>query len=162
MTLPITHVLTRCSVHAQPTHDGASWPPSSLLHCFPLVIVLTWCGCPSWCAQLNRLPNRAQYDKDVVHSILDEALYCTVSYVEGGTVPVTIPTNFVRIGEDVYVHGKGSAAFIRAMSAGQVCLTFTLLDGLVLARSAFHHSINYRSAVMFGTGEEVRYGLAGG
>ena len=94
-----------------------------------------------------------------MHGILDEALVCTVSFVDG-TDPVTIPTNFVRIGDDIIVHGKSNAAYLRALTGGgRVCLSFTLIDGLVLARSAFHHSMNYRSVVMFGIGEAVMWVL---
>ena len=107
---------------------------------------------------MHRLPARASYDKHVVHGILDEALVCTISYVDAQGAPVTIPTNFVRCGEDVLVHGKANAGYLTAAASGaQVCCTVTLLDGLVLARSAFHHSMNYRSVVLFGTGQLVRF-----
>ena len=78
--------------------------------------------------QLHRLPARAVYDKATVHSILDEALFCTVSFTDADQNPVTIPTNFVRIGEDVVVHGKSNAAMIRALASGRrVCITVTLV-----------------------------------
>ena len=79
-------------------------------------------------AQLNRLPKRGVYDKHAVHAILDEALFCTVSYVNDDSTPVTIPTNFVRIGESIVVHGKSSAGYIRALATGRrACITMTLV-----------------------------------
>jgi hypothetical protein len=78
-------------------------------------------------AQLHRKPNRAHYDADTVHAIMDEALYCTVSFIAKG-VPVTIPINFVRIDDTVIIHGKSNAGFARGILSGSpVCLTFTLV-----------------------------------
>ncbi len=111
---------------------------------------------PSTRTTLQRLPNRGSYDKDVVHGILDESLFCTVSYVDSTSSPVAIPINFVRIGEDVFFHGKASAGFVKALGAGSpVCVNWTIVDGLVLARSAFNHSMNYRSVILFGRGEGI-------
>ncbi|MEU1572372.1 pyridoxamine 5'-phosphate oxidase family protein [Streptomyces collinus] len=106
----------------------------------------------------TRSPDRASYDKDLVHSILDEAYVCHLGFVRDGA-PVVLPTLFARVGERLYVHGSTGSRPLRA--AGQadpgleVCLTVTHVDGLVLARSAFHHSINYRSVVVHGVAHDV-------
>ncbi|KOV94769.1 hypothetical protein ADK65_30210 [Streptomyces sp. NRRL B-1140] len=106
----------------------------------------------------TRSPGRASYDKDLVHSILDEAYVCHLGFVRDGA-PVVLPTLYARVGERLYVHGSTGSRPLRA--AGQagpglpVCLTVTHVDGLVLARSAFHHSINYRSVVVHGTAHDV-------
>jgi nitroimidazol reductase NimA-like FMN-containing flavoprotein (pyridoxamine 5'-phosphate oxidase superfamily) len=105
--------------------------------------------------RVRRLAQRGSYDRTLVHSILDEALVCHVGYVLDGQ-PFVIPTAFVRVGETVYVHGAIANRTLGALSApGGICLTVTLLDGLVLARSAFHHSMNYRSVVALGQARDV-------
>lgn len=82
--------------------------------------------------QLRRLPARGSYDKSVVHGILDEALFCTVSYTAADGTPFTMPTNFVRAGESLFVHGKGSAAWVKGISSGgPVCVTVTLVHTIV-------------------------------
>jgi nitroimidazol reductase NimA-like FMN-containing flavoprotein (pyridoxamine 5'-phosphate oxidase superfamily) len=100
--------------------------------------------------EITRLPKRGAYDKETIHSILDEALFCTVAYVRDGQ-PFQIPTGFVRIGDKVYIHGSVGSFYMRELrdKKHQCCISATLMDGLVLARSAFHHSVNYRSVVMF-------------
>ena len=99
---------------------------------------------------LKRLPKRGQYDHATVNQILDEAFICHIGFVADGK-PVVIPTSYTRIGEDVYIHGSAASRMLRSLEEGvDVCLTVTLVDGLVQARSAFHHSINYRSVVIFG------------
>ena len=99
---------------------------------------------------LQRLPNRGVYDRASIHSILDEGLICHVGFVVDGQ-PFVIPTIHVRVGEQLFFHGSPASRMLRALEQGvEVCVTVTLLDGLVLARSAFHHSMNYRSAVVFG------------
>src|SRR5262245_46512010 len=104
---------------------------------------------------LKRLPKRAEYDREAVHRILDEAFICHVGFVSDGK-PVVIPTSFGRIGEDLYIHGSSASRMLRSLEQGiDVCVTVTLVDGLVLARSAFHHSINYRSVVVFGNAQRV-------
>ncbi|MFD8234097.1 pyridoxamine 5'-phosphate oxidase family protein [Streptomyces sp. NPDC059696] len=106
----------------------------------------------------TRSADRASYDKDLVHAILDEAYVCHLGFVRDGA-PVVLPTLFARVGERLYVHGSTGSRPLRA--AGQadpglpVCLTVTHVDGLVLARSAFHHSINYRSVVVHGVARDV-------
>jgi nitroimidazol reductase NimA-like FMN-containing flavoprotein (pyridoxamine 5'-phosphate oxidase superfamily) len=105
--------------------------------------------------RVRRLAQRGSYDRALVHSILDEALVCHVGYVLEGH-PFVIPTAFVRLEETVYVHGAVANRTLGALSApGGICITVTLLDGLVLARSAFHHSMNYRSVVALGQAREV-------
>jgi len=104
---------------------------------------------------VHRLPARADYDRDTVHRILDEALICHVAFVADGH-PVVIPTIHTRVGDRLYFHGSPASGLLRSMRSGvEVCVNVTLLDGLVLARSAFHHSMNYRSAVVFGRATEV-------
>jgi nitroimidazol reductase NimA-like FMN-containing flavoprotein (pyridoxamine 5'-phosphate oxidase superfamily) len=104
---------------------------------------------------LKRLPKRAEYDHATVHQILDEAFICHVGFVADGK-PIVIPTSYVRVEGDLYIHGSAASRMLRSLEEGiDVCVTVTLIDGLVLARSAFHHSINYRSVVIFGTATVV-------
>lgn len=106
-------------------------------------------------ARVRRQPRRASYEREVVHAIVDEALICHVGFAHAGQ-PVVIPTIHWRDGDDLLVHGAPASRLLRQLSTGiPVCVTVTLVDGLVLARSAFHHSMNYRSAVLFGTAREV-------
>jgi nitroimidazol reductase NimA-like FMN-containing flavoprotein (pyridoxamine 5'-phosphate oxidase superfamily) len=99
---------------------------------------------------LKRLPERGDFDRQTVYSILDEALICHVGFAVDGQ-PVVIPTSYARIDDTFYIHGSAASRMLRALSGGiPVCVTVTLMDGLVLARSAFHHSVNYRSVVIFG------------
>ncbi len=103
----------------------------------------------------SRLAKRAQYDAAAIHSILDEALFCTVSYVQDGQ-PMAIPTAFAREGDTLYIHGSVGSHFIRAIETGvPVCISVMLTDGLVLAKSAFHHSVNYRSVIIFAQAEKI-------
>jgi uncharacterized protein len=103
----------------------------------------------------SRLAKRAHYDQETIYKILDEALFCTVSYVSDGR-PFSIPTAFVRYGDKIYIHGSVGSHFIREIEKGiPVCISVTLMDALVVARSAFHHSVNYRSVVLFGNGEKI-------
>jgi nitroimidazol reductase NimA-like FMN-containing flavoprotein (pyridoxamine 5'-phosphate oxidase superfamily) len=99
---------------------------------------------------VKRLPARGAYDKAVVHQILDLGLVCHLGFVVDGQ-PFVIPTLYVRIGTTIYVHGSPASRMLQALEKGaRACVTVTLIDGLVLARSAFHHSMNYRSVVVFG------------
>lgn len=106
----------------------------------------------------SRYRDRAHYDHETVHSILDQAYLCHLGFVRDGA-PVVLPTLFGRVGRTLYIHGStGSRPLLAAGKADPglpVCLTVTHLDGLVLARSAFHHSLNYRSVVVHGTAYEV-------
>ena len=104
---------------------------------------------------VRRLPKRAAYDRETVYGILDEGLVCHVGFVVEGQ-PFVIPTAYGRDGDHLYFHGAKASRMLKALSHGaELCLTVTLLDGLVLARSAFHHSINYRSVVVFGRARVV-------
>ena len=111
---------------------------------------------PSDRTTVKRLPKRAAYDTATIHAILDEGLACHVSFVVNGQ-PNVVPTIYVRIGDSVYLHGSPASRMLQVLERGEeVCIAVTVVDGLVLARSAFHHSINYRSVVLYGTGAEVR------
>jgi uncharacterized protein len=110
---------------------------------------------PTERTEVRRLPKRAVYDREVVFSILDEALICHVGFTDNGR-PVVIPTGFGRKDDTLYIHGSAASRMLRTLGKGiEVCVTVTLLDGLVMARSAFHHSMNYRSVVIFGTATVV-------
>src|SRR5438046_2405101 len=99
---------------------------------------------------LKRLPKRGVYDRDLVYQILDEGFICQVAFVVDDR-PVVIPTGYARSADNLYVHGSQASRMLRTLRTGvDVCVTVTLIDGLVLARSAFHHSMNYRSVVVFG------------
>ncbi|HVS30547.1 MAG TPA: pyridoxamine 5'-phosphate oxidase family protein [Thermoanaerobaculia bacterium] len=104
---------------------------------------------------VRRLPKRGAYDRATVTSILDEALICHVGFVVAGQ-PMVIPTIHTRIGHTLYFHGSVASRMLRSLREGvEACVTVTILDGLVLARSAFHHSMNYRSVVVLGEAREV-------
>ena len=104
---------------------------------------------------LKRLPKRGEYDRAEVFEILDEAFICHVGFVADHK-PIVIPTSYARIEDDLYIHGSAASRMLRSLEEGiDVCVTITLIDGLVLARSAFHHSINYRSVVIFGNARPV-------
>jgi uncharacterized protein len=104
--------------------------------------------------QVRRLPERAAYDRATVHAILDEGFICHVGFVADGQ-PFVVPTGYARVGETLYLHGStGSRLGLRP--GMDVCVTVTLVDGLVLARSAFHHSMNYRSVMAIGRTRPVR------
>lgn len=106
---------------------------------------------PTKRTQVMRLPKRGDYSDATIHSILDAGFLCHVGFVIDGQ-PVVIPTSYGRNGDTLYVHGSAASRMLRTMASGvEVCVTVTLVDGLVLARSAFHHSMNYRSVVLFGT-----------
>jgi nitroimidazol reductase NimA-like FMN-containing flavoprotein (pyridoxamine 5'-phosphate oxidase superfamily) len=102
--------------------------------------------------EVHRLPLRGTYDRETVHAILDEGLICHVGFVSDGS-PFVIPTGYGRDGDRLLIHGSAASRMLRALSMGaEACITVTLLDGLVLARSAFHHSMNYRSVVVLANG----------
>ena len=104
---------------------------------------------------VKRLAKRADYDRNTINAILDEALICHVGFVVDGA-PVVIPTIHTRVGDTLYFHGSAASRMLRSLRDGvDACVTVTILDGLVMARSAFHHSMNYRSAVVLGKGREV-------
>jgi nitroimidazol reductase NimA-like FMN-containing flavoprotein (pyridoxamine 5'-phosphate oxidase superfamily) len=105
---------------------------------------------------ITRLPKRGSYDKETIYSILDEALFCTLAYATDGQA-FQIPTGFVRVEDAVYLHGSVGSHYLRELAIKKIPVSngATLIDGIVLARSAFHHSVNYRSVVIFSQGEVV-------
>jgi nitroimidazol reductase NimA-like FMN-containing flavoprotein (pyridoxamine 5'-phosphate oxidase superfamily) len=100
-------------------------------------------------SEVRRLPERGVYDKAVIHSILDEALICHVGFATDRG-PVVIPTIHARVEETLYLHGSHASRMMRSIPGDEICVTATIVDGIVAARSAFHHSMNYRSVVLFG------------
>ncbi|NKQ34413.1 MAG: pyridoxamine 5'-phosphate oxidase family protein, partial [Chloroflexi bacterium] len=105
--------------------------------------------------RLRRIPARGHYDKAVIYPIIDEALICHVGFVEDG-LPYVIPTIHARSGDKLIFHGAKASRMMKQIASGAtICVTFTLLDGLLLARSTFHHSMNYRSVVLFGQGRPL-------
>lgn len=105
---------------------------------------------PSKRTQVRRLPERGSFDTDLIYSILDEALICHVGFVHDGAA-VVIPTIHARVGDTLYLHGSPASRMLRSMRAGdEISVNVTLVDGLVIARAAFHNSLNYRSVVIFG------------
>lgn len=110
---------------------------------------------PNQRTRVTRLPKRAVYDKAQVHAILDEGFFCHVGFTVDDQ-PYVIPTGYVRAGEKLYIHGSAASRMLRTLDQDiKVCVTVTLVDGLVLARSSFHHSVNYRSVVVLGTAQLV-------
>ncbi|NML38033.1 pyridoxamine 5'-phosphate oxidase family protein [Chitinophaga sp. G-6-1-13] len=103
----------------------------------------------------SRYPKRATYDRDAINAILDEALVCTISFTLDNK-PFAIPTGFVRHEDKIYIHGSVGSHFIREIEKGlPVCISVTLIDAIVVAKSAFNHSVNYRSVILFGTPEKI-------
>jgi nitroimidazol reductase NimA-like FMN-containing flavoprotein (pyridoxamine 5'-phosphate oxidase superfamily) len=109
---------------------------------------------------VRRLPTRGAYDAPTIHAILDEALICHVGFVHEGS-PFVIPTGHARVGDQLLIHGSSASRMMRALSAGptgsapEACITVTLIDGLVLARSAFNHSMNYRSVLILAKATKI-------
>jgi nitroimidazol reductase NimA-like FMN-containing flavoprotein (pyridoxamine 5'-phosphate oxidase superfamily) len=104
---------------------------------------------------LRRLPARGEFSREAIDAILDEAFLCHVGFLDEEGRPAVIPTAFGREGDSLYLHGSNKNRALQAMIGRDCCLTVTLLDGFVLARSTFHHSFNYRSVVVYGKGQEV-------
>ena len=110
---------------------------------------------PTGKTRIKRKPNRAHYDRATVHAILDAGLLCHVGYVIDGQ-PYVTPTAYWRAGDHVYWHGSSASRMLETLDAGvPACLTVAHLDGIVFARSGFHHSLRYRSVMMFGTAHKV-------
>ena len=110
---------------------------------------------PTSRTQVRRLPKRGVYDRKQIHAILDEGYFCHVGFSVDGQ-PYVIPTGYARAGDNIYIHGSAASRMLRTLDQGiEVCLTVTLVDGFVLARSAFHHSMNYRSVVVLGQARVV-------
>ena len=104
---------------------------------------------------LKRLPKRGNYEREIVNAILDEGFICHVGFIVDNR-PFVIPTGYGRAGDQLYIHGSAASRMLRTLREGiDVCVTVTLIDALVLARSAFHHSMNYRSVVIFGCAQVV-------
>lgn len=100
--------------------------------------------------KLKRLPKRGYFDRETVYGILDEGFICHVGFAPEGQ-PFVIPTGYARVDDKLYIHGSQASRMLRTLSGGvDACVTVTIIDGLVLARSAFHHSMNYRSVVILG------------
>ena len=100
--------------------------------------------------KLKRLPKRGHFDRETVYAILDEGFICHVGFAVEGQ-PFVIPTGYARVDDKLYIHGSQASRMLRSLSNGlDACVTVTIVDGLVLARSAFHHSMNYRSVLVFG------------
>jgi nitroimidazol reductase NimA-like FMN-containing flavoprotein (pyridoxamine 5'-phosphate oxidase superfamily) len=105
---------------------------------------------PTEHTKVRRLPDRGKYDAESVYGILDEAFICHVGFVVEGQ-PYVIPTGFARVNDTLYIHGSAASRMLRTLADGvQVCVTVTLIDGIVMARSGFHSSMNYRSVVILG------------
>lgn len=112
-------------------------------------------GSPTPRTRINRLPKRGDYSPETIYGILDAAFLCHVGFVVDGQ-PYVIPTGYGRAGDALYLHGSAASRMSRTLAGGvDVCVTVTLLDGIVLARSAFHHSMNYRSVVILGKATSV-------
>jgi uncharacterized protein len=100
--------------------------------------------------KLKRLPKRGHFDRETVNAILDEGFICHVGFVVDGQ-PFVVPTGYARVDDKLYIHGSQASRMLRSLAGGlDACVTVTIVDGLVLARSAFHHSMNYRSVLVFG------------
>lgn len=100
--------------------------------------------------KLKRLPKRGHFDRETVYKILDEGFICHIGFAPQGQ-PFVIPTGYARVDDKLYIHGSAASRMLKMLSGGvDACVTVTIIDGLVLARSAFHHSMNYRSVVIFG------------
>ena len=112
---------------------------------------------PTERTRIRRKPQRGSYDRDLIHGILDEALICHVAFVDDGR-PYAIPMIHARVGEVIYLHGSRGSRTLKTLAGGTaLCLTATLVDGLVLTRAAIHHSLNYRSVVVLGTATRVEH-----
>jgi len=106
-------------------------------------------------AEIRRYPDRADYDRPAIDAILDEAMFCSVGFIDDGH-PYVIPTIHVRVGDTLILHGSPASRMLRTLKTGaEASVAVTILDGLVLARSVFNHSMNYRSVVLFGTAAEI-------
>jgi nitroimidazol reductase NimA-like FMN-containing flavoprotein (pyridoxamine 5'-phosphate oxidase superfamily) len=104
---------------------------------------------------VRRVPQRAVYDRAGIDAILDQAIVSHLGVIDEAGFPIVTPTLHAREGDHVYFHGSAANRTLREAARAEICLTATLLDGLVMARSAFHHSVNYRSAMVFGRAEQI-------
>jgi len=116
---------------------------------------------PTERTKIRRKPDRGSYDRELIYSILDEAFVCHVAFI-ADDLPLVVPTNYVRVGDKLFLHGSVGSRFMKTLSSGApFCLSVTLLDGIVCAPTATGHSVNYRSVIVIGKaeiieGEEVK------
>ena len=105
--------------------------------------------------RVRRISDRGHYDQDTIYPIIDEAMICHVGFIQNNN-PVVIPIIHARLGNTLYIHGSGASRMLKVITnQNNICVTISLIDGIVLARSAFHHSMNYRSVVIFGSGRKI-------
>ena len=105
--------------------------------------------------RVRRISDRGHYDQDTIYPIIDEAMICHVGFIQNNN-PVVIPTIHARLGNTLYIHGSGASRMLKVITnQNNICVTISLIDGIVLARSAFHHSMNYRSVVIFSSGRKI-------
>ena len=110
---------------------------------------------PTEHTKVRRKPDRARYDREIIYRILDETFVCSVGFLADG-LPFVVPTNYVRVGDSLFLHGSPASRLMKALSSGApFCLSVTLLDGIVFAPSAIGHSVNYRSVVVMGKAEVI-------
>jgi hypothetical protein len=110
---------------------------------------------PTERTKVRRKPDRGTYDRELIYSILDEAFVCSVGFIADGQ-PVVVPTNYVRVGDKLFLHGSTASRLMRTLGSGApFCLSVTLLDGIVLSPTATGHSVNYRSVVVMGKAEPI-------
>ena len=110
---------------------------------------------PTKRTKVRRKPDRANYDREFIYSILDEAFVCSVGFVVDG-MPFVVPTNYVRVGDKLFLHGSPGSRLMKTLASGAAfCLSVTLLDGIVFAPTAMGHSVNYRSVVVMGKAEVI-------
>ena len=111
---------------------------------------------PTERTKVRRKPDRGSYDRELIYRILDEAFVCQVGFIDHG-LPIVVPTNYVRVGDKLFLHGSTASRLMKTLSSGApFCLNVTLLDGIVCAPSATGHSVNYRSVVVMGKAEIVK------
>jgi nitroimidazol reductase NimA-like FMN-containing flavoprotein (pyridoxamine 5'-phosphate oxidase superfamily) len=110
---------------------------------------------PTERTKVHRKPDRSSYDRELIYRILDEAFVCHVGFIADG-LPVVVPTNYVRVGDKLFLHGSIASRLMKTLGSGApFCLSVTLLDGIVCAPTATGHSVNYRSVVVMGKAEQV-------
>jgi nitroimidazol reductase NimA-like FMN-containing flavoprotein (pyridoxamine 5'-phosphate oxidase superfamily) len=141
----LTHADVAPAINQTGDREAADSAPG-----FPTRCIVSESITPTERTRVVREPHRGAYDRETIYKILDEGLVCHVGFATDGQ-PYVIPTLFARVGDAVYFHGSAASRMLRGVSAGlSVCITVTLTDGLVLARSVFNHSMNYRSVVALG------------
>jgi uncharacterized protein len=110
---------------------------------------------PTERTRVRRKPDRGSYDRELIYSILDEAFVCHVAFISDG-MPIVVPTNYVRVGDKLYLHGSTASRLMKTLASGSpFCLSVTLLDGIVCSPTATGHSVNYRSVIVMGKAEIV-------